>query len=182
MCEPTTIGLVTTGLSTAFSVYSGIQEGKAAKSTAEYNARVAENEAQTTRNTATEQENIQRQKVAQVLGTQRAQLGAAGIELGSGSALQMQTDTIDLGEVDALRIRSQGDDKYRSLMESANLSTIQGNNAYISGLAKAGGSLLSGVGSVLGTGVADKWFTKTSAITPYTSNSNPFGLTSGQGL
>jgi len=158
MCEPTTVMAVMTVASTAVQMQAQRAEGRYKRSVAEYNARVAENEAQEVRAAGVEAENIQRRKTAELLAKQRAQLGAAGVELGTGSALQLQEDTLTLGEADALRIRSNFEAKVGSLETGAVLTRSQGAFAESIGQKKATGTLLSGTAKALDTGVADKWF------------------------
>lgn len=160
MCDPATIAIVA---STALSAYSAYSAGQSQKAAAEYNARVSENEAQTARTQATEAENVQRLKTARLLSKQKAQLGAAGIDIGSGSALQLQEDTITLGEADALRIRHTGESQFSSLMEQSELESFKGEAAESQSFFNVGSSLLTGAEKVIGSGVADKWFTKDSA-------------------
>jgi len=148
---------------TAVQMQTQRAEGKYRKGVADYNARVAENEAQEVRAAGVEAENIQRRKTAELLAKQRAQLGAAGVELGTGSALQLQEDTITLGEADALRIRSNFEAKVGSLETGAELTRSQGTFAESIAKTKSFGTLLSGTSKVMGTGVADKWFTPGSA-------------------
>lgn len=163
MCEPATIMAVAAVASTAFTIQSQQRQARHAKGTADYNARVAENEAENVRTQATEAENIQRQKTAQLLSKQRAQLGASGVELGSGSALQIQEDTVALGEADALRIRSNFGSQIDALNTESAMLQMQGSNAAAKGRSDAVGTLLTGASTVIGTGVADKWLTPKSA-------------------
>jgi len=154
------------------SVYTAQQQrassraqGEHQQGVAEYNARVAENEATQIRNEGVEQENIQRRKTAELQSKQRAQLAARNIDLTTGSALQLQEETAELGEVDALRIRSNTDNRVEATLSQADLTRREGafaaSSANSSG--KAFGTILSGVGSALDTGVADKWFTPESS-------------------
>ena len=177
MCEPTTIMAAVAVVSAAFTANQQIKQGKFQKSTAEYNARVAENEAEETRNAGVERENIQRRKTAELLSKQKAQLGAANVDLTSGSALQLQEDTEALGEADALRIRSNFESQAESLDTGAALTKRQGSFAESAGRGAAAGTLLQGASTVLGTGVADKWFTPNSAAlaTPGDINSALIG-------
>jgi hypothetical protein len=147
----------------ASSDMADFEEGKA-----EYNARVAENVAQKTISAGVEKENIQRQKTAQLLSKQRAQLGAAGVDIGSGTAFQLQEDTAMLGEADALRIRTGALEEASALMTKSELIKSEGEYAQIAGRSKVTGSILSGGAKIAGTGVADKWFTPSSVakITP----------------
>ena len=169
MCEPTAILMIA---SAAYSANQQIKQGKFQKGTAEYNARVAENEAEETRNAGVERENIQRRKTAELLSKQRAQLGAGNVDLSSGSALQLQEETVALGEADALRIRSNFANQAESLETGAELTRREGEFAASAGRGAAFGTLLGGAafGTLLGgaamaagTGVADKWFTPSSS-------------------
>ena len=109
-----------------------------------------------------------------MLSKQRAQLGAANIDLSSGSALQLQEETVALGEADALRIRSNFSNQAGSLDRSAELTAAKGEFAESAGKSASFGTLLQGASTVLGTGVADKWFTPTSA-----ANVSSSALTTG---
>jgi len=163
MCEPTTIAAVATVASTAFGAYNQIQQGNFQKDVSRYNARVAENEAESTRAAGVEEENKRRRATAEMLSSQRAQLGASGVSLASGSALQLQQDTELLGEVDALRIRSNTSQRAEALETEADLTRTKGDFAKSAGLSSAFGTVLGGVGKTLSTGVADKWLTPKSA-------------------
>jgi len=163
MCEPTTILAVVAVVSAGFTANQQVKQGKFQNATAKYNARVAENEAQETRNAGADRENIQRRKTAELLAKQKAQLGAANVDLTSGSALQLQEDTIALGEADALRIRSNFENQADALETGAALTESSGRFAESAGASKAVGTLLSGASKALGTGVADKWLTPNSA-------------------
>lgn len=165
MCEPTTIMAAVAVVGGAFQANQQRQQGKFQKGTAEYNARVAENEAEETRNAGTERENMQRRKTAELLSKQRAQLGASNVELDTGSALQLQEDTAALGEADALRIRSNFEGRAGSLDTGAALTQREGEFAEPAGKNKAAGTLLQSTSTALSTGVADKWFTPASAAT-----------------
>lgn len=164
MCNPGAV-MALQVVSTAFMAQSQISQGRFQKGVAEYNARVAENEAQETRRVGVEEENIQRRKTAELLSKQRTQLGASGIELGTGSALKLQEETVTLGEADALRIRSNFESRATALETSADLTLQQGAFAESSGVMGAGGTILGGAADIADTGVADKWFTPNSAAT-----------------
>lgn len=168
MCDPMTIGAVLKVGATVFSVGSQIQQQQYQRGTDRYNARVAENEAQRTRNKGVEAENIHRQKTAQLISKQRAQIGAAGVELGSGSALQLQEETAVLGEADALRIRSSFEEKAESLETQASLLKNRGGGT-------SAGTIL---GAVALGGVASSWFTPDSAANQIEGQT---GFTGGAG-
>lgn len=163
MCDPVTIMATVAVVSAAFTAQQQVQQGEFQRGVSEYNARVAENEAEETRRAGVEAENIQRRKTAELISKQRAQLGAANIDLGSGSALQLQEEAAALGEADALRIRSNFEARARSLETGADLTLSEGVFAEQAGQTAAAGTLLQGASTALSTGVADKWFTPDSA-------------------
>lgn len=163
MCEPTMIAGGAILVSSLFTAQQQRAKGKHQQGVAEYNARVAENEAQQIRNVGVEQENVQRSKTAELQSKQRAQLASRNIDLTTGSALQLQEETAELGEVDALRIRSNTENRVEAALSQADLTRREGQFASESSKGKAFGTLLSGVGSAFSTGVDDKWFTPQSS-------------------
>ncbi|QZI92144.1 hypothetical protein PODOV073v1_p0019 [Vibrio phage PS25B.1] len=173
MCNPMAIQAAVMIAGAAYSADQQQKQGKYQRGVAEYNAQVAENEAEEVRAKGVEEENLQRRRTAELLSKQRAQLGAANVDLGSGSALQLQEDTIALGEADALRIRSNTDAQYESLQSQSYLTKNQGENAEQAGKGAAFGTLLQGAGSAMGTGVADKWFTPTSSASVLAGSPSP---------
>ncbi len=167
MCEPTTIALALSAVATVSQGYAAKQKGKFDFGVAKFNARQLENEAVQTRNVGVEEENRQRRKSAELLSRQRAQLAAQNVELGSGSAEQIQQNTIDLGEIDALRIRSNFERQAESLEDQAGITLAQGraaksagNRAFTTSIVGAGASFL---GSPQGGQFASKWFGKNSS-------------------
>ena len=107
---------------------------------------------------------MQRRRTAELLSKQRAQLGAATVDLSSGSAFQLQEDTQALGEADALRIRSTAESKATALETGADLTLAQGEFAKSAGDSRASATLLGGAAKVAGSGVADKWFKPNSSV------------------
>lgn len=109
MCEPATIGLIA---SMALTAYAGAENAEAQADAANYSARVSEKNAklddfraeQAGRIGAVNEER-HRQKVRGLVGTQRANAAANGIDLGSGTVEAMLDETVTMGEADALTIR-----------------------------------------------------------------------------
>lgn len=163
MCNPAAIQAAVAVVGAAYGAQQQAAQGRYQRGVNEYNAAVAANEAQKEKEAGVEAENMQRRRTAELIAKQRTQLAAANIDLGSGSALQLQEDTAALGEADALRIRSNTADRAKSLLTQSTLLGNQGAFAQSAGRAAAVGTLLSGAGAVLSTGVADKWFTPASA-------------------
>lgn len=166
MCNPVAIA----GAGLAFDVFSAFQQGQAKKGVARFNARQAKNDAIRTRNKGVEEENKQREQLAQLQSRQRVQLGAANVDLTSGTPLQLQQDAALFGEVDALRIRSNFQDRADVLDQSAVLTSMQGDNAATAGRNEAIGTLLSGGGKIIqSSGVSSRWYNPNSAAVSTTS-------------
>ncbi len=177
MCDPATIMVVTTLATTAYTADQQKKQGEYESGVAKYNQAVAENEAVAIQNQGTETENAQRQKTAELLSKQRAQLGAANVDLSSGSALQLQTDTQTQGDVDALRIRSNASGQAAAMSGQADLYGSNAEFAEYAGNAGAVGTLLSG--GAQAAGVASQWYTPSSAAN--TPAPNPSGSYIGVG-
>jgi len=161
MCDPVTIGLTLTAVSTVAQGYQAKQQGKFTESRSKFDARQLENQATRTLNKGTEEENKQRRANAELLSRQRAQLGAANVDIGSGSALQLQQDTATLGEVDALRIRSNFGDEAAVLEDTALITRATGKAARKAGDAQFTTSVL-GAAATVGS-VNSKWLTPKSS-------------------
>lgn len=91
---------------TAFSAVSSVNSGKINKQIAENNATVLDWQANDVQAVAAQNEKLQRIETRRVIGSQRARLGAQGIEIDDGSALDIQVDAARIGELDARTIRA----------------------------------------------------------------------------
>lgn len=161
MCTLTAI--LTLG-STALSAMGSIQQGQAAAASANYNAKVADMNAQISDRRARDalergkvEEQKKRTQAQQVLGQQRAAMAANGVDIGFGSPLDTLVDTATLGEVDALTIRSNAareayDFKVQAAngRADANLSRMSAKSASTGGYLNAGATLLTGAGKAYG--------------------------------
>lgn len=101
-------------------------------------------------------EQRQRLQTAQVLSGQRAAQAAAGVQVDSGSALDLTADTAQIGELDALsRRQSAEEDAYQHRWQayqartSANAALAQGTLAGMRGDAAVSSSLMAAGGSLL---------------------------------
>ena len=94
----------------AFGAYSTGQANAGAASyqaaVARNNAAVAEQNAQYALQSGRIEEQTRRQKTAGIIGEQRAKMAASGIDIGSGTPLNLQESTAQVGELDALTIRN----------------------------------------------------------------------------
>lgn len=143
MCAPA-IAAVAAVASAAISAYSAYSSGQSQKKASEYNAemqrRAADDALQTGANEAAEH----RDKVRQIMSSQVAATGAAGLNTASGTPLQILTETAGVGELDALRIVNNAQRRAYGMNAQAELDVFQGKAAGRAGFMNAGASLLSG--------------------------------------
>ena len=160
MCEIATatavVGLVSTIGSAVYGTMGAVRQANAQNAQMEYNAKVSENNA---RNAQAEADyaraqgwrnaNEKRREVAQLIGAQRAKMGASGAVVDSGSFLDLTLSTKEQGELDAMALLNEGRmQAWRSrvqgsnLMAKSNLYKSSKTNPYLA----AGGTLLSGAG------------------------------------
>jgi len=154
--------LAATAVSGAVTAYGAVQQGQAQKKQARYQAGVERNnatiagwQAQDATQRGQIEEQRQRLATARLRSSQRAGMAANGIEIDSGSPLDVLMDTAQLGELDALTIRSNAEREaygFRSqsgnLMAQAGLTTMAGRNAATAGYIGAGSTLLSSAATV----------------------------------
>lgn len=159
MCNPVAAAWVIAA-ATVYQGYQSYQQGKFNKGVADYNARQLDNEATRTRNVGVEQENRQRLRTAQLMETQKVQSAASGVDVNSGSALQLREDSALQGEVDALTIKENFSTRAQSLNDQAGLVRMQGENAkkagkneFVMSIGKAAATVFGGYAAA-GSGAA----------------------------
>ena len=161
------VGVISAGM----SAVGQIQQGQAQQQQAEFqskmaarnaqiadrNAQLAEEEGREAKKTAAENATKKRQEAAQIIGAQRAAVGASGAQVDQGAALDLTLDTAEKGELDALAMIEQGNrEDFGKRIDSWNLrnqatglqlqssmykSQSQQNTAWLS----AGSTLLGGI-------------------------------------
>jgi len=149
---------------------SSYQQGKAQQAQYNYqaqvaqrNAKIAQANADQKRQEGIEEARQQRIKTLQAVGSQRAAMAANGIDVSSGTALDVIEDTAATGELDALTTRynyetqalayEQQADNYNN---QSSLDLLAGQNAYKSGMINAVNTGLKGLSD--STSVASKWY------------------------
>lgn len=169
------LSLATTVVGGVTSAIGQQQQGAAAQQAANYQAQVAANNAELARRQAQEirsqgQENLieQGRKVAARMGSQRAALAAAGVDLNSGTAQDDAESVATVGRLDELRILGQAtqkafeaDTQAVNYLNESNLTRMKGKSAAQAGNIAAFGSLVSAAGSF-----SSKWsgMSRTGAI------------------
>lgn len=160
------------GIGTGVQAYGKYQEGQAANQSYQYKAQVAANNAAIKKQQATM--DMQSGEIAAVnqglktrakVAGEKAQQGAAGIDVNTGSAVDVRAGTEELGMLDALTIRSNAAKKAwsdevdaSSLEAQSELDKSAGEQAETAGAIGAAGSLLSGASTVGGNYAS--WKTK----------------------
>lgn len=129
---------------------------------AEENAKIAQKNAATERQTGIEEARLQRIKTLQAIGSQKTAMAANNMDVTQGTSLDIIQDTAAMGELDALQIETNYERKAlayeqqaNNFSNQANLDVISGRNVYKSGKINAVTEGLNGV-SKLGS-VASKW-------------------------
>lgn len=105
--------LLATAIGAGVSAYGAKQQGIAESNQANYQAAVARNNQIVANQYATTElqrgqvlEGEKREQTAQTISNIRAAVGASGLDVASGSALRLQSDTAKVGELDAQTIRN----------------------------------------------------------------------------
>lgn len=179
--ELATAGLLTSVAGAGVGAYGAIKQGEATSAADKYNAQIAANNAQIATQSANyagaagtaqaEQAGLQsRAKLGAIVANE----GASGVDINSGSNLQVQSSARELGELNAITIRSNAArTAYGYQVQGANdtaqsqLDTFAANNATTAGDIGAGSSVLGGLGSAA------------SNYAKFTMNGGGSGLNSG---
>ena len=168
------VSLVSAAASTAMGVVSGVQQANAAKAQMNYqadvnkrNAKIAQANADMKRQEGIEESRLQKIRNLQKVGAQQAAMAANGIDVSSGTALDVVEDTAAMGELDALTTRYNAETQAQAyerqannLTNQANMDIISGQNAYKSGITGAIGSGFKGLGDT--ASVASRWYSPNS--------------------
>ena len=163
------VGAIAAVTSTVLGTVSAVQQGKQQQAmynyqakVAEENAKIANKNAATERQTGIEEARLQRMKTLQAVGSQQAAMAANGMDVTQGTSLDIIEDTAAMGELDALQIQTNYERKAQSYEAQANnfnnqasMDVIAGKNAYTAGQIKAVQTGLNGVSKTVG--VASKW-------------------------
>ena len=136
----TVLGVLAAGT----SAIGSIQQGKAERQQAEFQARVARQQAASEKQISADQERDYRKSQSARLAEIRASMGASGTDTSTGTPLLSLADFEGETERNALRIRSGGEIRSRRLEEQAGFYGAAGRSAQRTGYARAGSSLLTG--------------------------------------
>lgn len=136
---------------TAASTLGSLQQSAQQSAMADYNAKVAANNAVQERAWAEAEANRQRSDAARQRASLLATTAASGVSTGSGSILDVLSDDATRAELDALNIQAKGESSARGFatqeqqfrMEQRNIRNSTLTNAIGAGL-RGGGTKLAG--------------------------------------
>lgn len=143
LATSTVIGLIAAGAMAA----GNIEQGKAEKKQADFQASVGRQQAASDRVISAEQERDYRKAQSARLAEIRASLGASGADTSTGTPLMALADFESETELNAQRIRSGGEIRSRRMNEQADFYGTAGRSAKNRAYTRAGSSLLSGAAS-----------------------------------
>lgn len=132
------------------SALGSIQQGRAAKQSADYQAGILHQQADRERQVGDANASDFLVRESRVMASRRALLSASGVESGEGSPLAVSQDFAGDTELQALRIRDNAAVSASRLDESAALQQQAGRNALAAGYGRSGALLLTGLGQTYG--------------------------------
>ena len=142
--------IVTSVAGAGVSAYGQYQAGQAQKEMANYNAKLAENEAIAKEQaTAAETQRMRSQK-ERALAAQRAGYAKSGSVITEGTPLLTMAEQAGLMELDILQMQRTGAMSAGASKSEASLSRYSGKQAATGAMLQAGGTLLQGAGSSYG--------------------------------
>lgn len=150
----TTVLAATAAAASAASAISAGQQarrqGNQQAAAAEYNAQLSTNQATQAFAAGVEREGSARRNANQTLAEQRAAIGASGVDLASGSALDLQLQSTRNAELDALQTRYEGVLTGQNYQQQAALGQYSADVSRSNGRAAQSGSYLGAAASLLG--------------------------------
>lgn len=136
------------GAGTLMGAVSQLQAGFASEKANKYNAKVMEANAQAAERAANYKAQILQRQHRQLMGHQRAMYSKAGVDLGSGSPLDVLTEDAGLMAEDVFMTRYQGEVEATGFRNQARAYRQQGKNAKMGGIFGTIGTLVGGLGSM----------------------------------
>lgn len=138
--------------STVMQGVSILSQGRQAKAAADYEAKVADQNAKNEAFMARDRADKIRKMARAQQSEARAALAGSGVKTGEGSAVVINQKIGQDGELDALTELMTGRSRAASYMQQAEISRVAGRNAQSASYIRATGSVLSG-----GARIADAW-------------------------
>jgi uncharacterized protein YacL (UPF0231 family) len=136
--------------STAVGTYSAVAAAQARSAASKFNSKVQQNNATMAEQQSAAEAAKTKERGRRLIGQQRAALSAAGVDIDSGSALDIAYDSNVQNELDRLTQLYKGDVSVTGSLAQSQLYKRDASNAMTAGYLQAGGTLLSGIGQSAG--------------------------------
>lgn len=146
------LSIASTVVGGVFSAIGANQQAQAQANAANYNAAVARNAAVFAQQQGEVRAQANDRRTAAMIGRQRAVYAAGNLDVNSGSPLDIQADTAQIGRLNSLTIRNNAAREGYGYEAGANLDTAAAANYQTAGQTAMMGSLIGTAGSV-----GDKW-------------------------
>ena len=143
------VGTIVTVVGAGISAYGKYQSGQAQKAMADYNAKLAENEAIAKEQQAHAESLQMRKDKERLQASQRAGFAKSGAIITEGTPLLVMAEQAGIMELDILNAQRNRALESSALRSQATLDKYAGKQAATAGTIGAGATLLSGVGSAL---------------------------------
>jgi hypothetical protein len=132
----------------AVTAVASISSGIAQQNAAEYNAQVDKNNAEQAQEAAGAQASVVEQQAAEKVAAQKAAYAASGVDVNTGTPVDVLTSTAASGKLDALTVRYGGQVRALGDQQAGTLAEYTGSQAAVAGDLGGASSLLQGAGQV----------------------------------
>ncbi len=153
MCSIAAVGIGMSVAGGVMGIMGNYYQGQVNKKLYKYQASMARKSAGETLEAGRAATKQQRVQTAKAVGAQRATMGGAGIDVNTGSFLDTQVETAQLGEMDALMIRQNYQREAWAKQADANMYTASAKAAGTAARFGMASSFLTSASSV-----ADKYY------------------------
>lgn len=129
-----------------------LMQGQSQAMASEYNADVAQQNAAIAAQQGQAAVAAQQRTAARTIGSMKAAYGASGVQVDSGSPLDVLADSASMAELDKLTTQYNYALRGMGYSQQANLANMNAESATTSSLLSAGGQLAGGYGNYLKMG------------------------------
>jgi hypothetical protein len=157
------ISIAASVLSGVMGAIGAIQQGNAAAAASEYNARLARIQAGSAAMAGSAQEARLQDQNARRLATARNAAGANGVQIDSGTPLDVMADLAGQGALDAELVRWRTQNQVNAGLSQAAMDDANAKTYRQSGLIRGATTLLTGFGSAASQGFKAGYFGGTSS-------------------
>jgi hypothetical protein len=140
--DPITMMMVGTGV----SAFGSLMQGQSQAQSSEYNAAIQRQNAIIAQQQSQAAVEAQQRNAARTIGTMVANYGASGVQVDSGSPLDVLADSARMAELDKLTTQYNYQLKAMGYDQQANLADMNAQSATTSSLINAGATAVKGYG------------------------------------